>query len=158
MSAPSAATIRAGCLVLHLYPRANGKANADTKGVVELVKKLSNESQFQITVKSSDGDNTSNSYLKAVLPIIQADWNDSFDAVCQALFDFLSRYRSDSTHFLKAIRNRLTDHSISLNTRLPPLEASELTDIEFLFNRRTEGRDGISNLENRDVGHVVRQA
>jgi hypothetical protein len=151
MTAPSAATILVGCLVLHLYPRVNGKANEDTKGVVELVEKPSNESQFQIAVKSSDGDNTDNSYVMAVLHIIKADLNDSFDAVGSAFVDFSSRYTSDLTYFLKAMRNCLTDHSISLNRRLPPFEASELMDIKFLFNRRTEGKDGISNLENRDV-------
>jgi uncharacterized protein with HEPN domain len=85
------------------------KATRETNAVFELTKKLAHESQFQIIAKSCDGDK----HLVATLKIIEAHSNVSFDAVCQALEMYIRLYA-----FLKVMRNHLSHHLISLNTRI----------------------------------------
>jgi hypothetical protein len=63
-------------------------------------------------------------------------------SILSPLVDLSPKYVSAFTNFLKAMPNRLRHHLISLNTRIPWFEASELKgfmDPEFVFNRRTDG-------------------
>jgi hypothetical protein len=99
--------------------------------------------------KSSDANNDYNKYVIAAIKTNEPHWNSNFDGFCSVLVDF-PRYRSDFTHFLKEMRNRLSSHSISPNKHVPSFEASELKgfmDADSLFDRRTDGsepKDGIA--------------
>jgi hypothetical protein len=136
-------------LVLHLHAMANGKDAEGTNVVSEPVQKLANESYFQIMVKSSDGDNCYNEYVMAVLKTIKAI-EMTISMLSSRPSSIQPRDTSDHAQLPKAMPNRLSHDSMSLNARIPWFEASELKgfmDVECIFDGRTDGsqlKDGVA--------------
>jgi hypothetical protein len=58
--------------VLHLYTKANEKADEDTNAFFGLAEKPANEGHFQITVQSSDSEDGYGKYAIAVFKTTEA--------------------------------------------------------------------------------------
>jgi hypothetical protein len=115
-------------LVVSVVPQIHGKANRDTLADLDTIRTTCLQSGFWVVASSGDGDTTYDHFTREIYEQIHSDSGRS-----RSYLDFIHHMQTiekpfvtDFLHFAKCLRNRLTNHPLSLDDRLPFFSGTEV--------------------------------